>query len=143
MLWLASKMIGMEGWPTRQEVVLAACAVAETALKHVPAGEDRPKNAIDTTRAWCRGEATIEQVKVAVYASADAAADYASAAAAAAAYAAYAAYASAATAATAAYAAYASASAAYAAYAYDARNSSLAESANIVRKMLKVRKDLK
>jgi hypothetical protein len=106
MLWLAGR-VGVD----RRQLVLAACACAETALMHVKPGEDRPRKAIETARAWCRGEATIEGVR----AAADAAAAYAAYAAYAdAAYAAYAAYADAADAAYAAYAAYAAA-AAYAA----------------------------
>jgi hypothetical protein len=130
MFWLVAKMVGREGWPTHQEVVLAACAVAETVLKHVPAGEDRPKNAIETTRAWCRGEATISQVMAAGNAAVFAAniCDAAFAAA----YAADAAY-------DVTYAAFTTYTAADDA---DTKNSSLAESAIIVRKMLNVRKEL-
>ena len=96
----------------QKQVVLAACACARTTLKFVPEGENRPRICIETTEAWVRGEASIEQVKAVrkdAYASA-----YASAA-----YAAYAAYAvaSAADAAHAvAYAAHAAAYAADAAY---------------------------
>jgi hypothetical protein len=112
LLWLAGHMIGRRGWHSRQQVVLAACACAETALKFVKPGEDRPRQTIETARAWVRGEASIEDVRraaAAAYAAAaadaaayadaaatDAATDaaaYAAAAAAAAAYAAYAAYA--------------------------------------------------
>jgi hypothetical protein len=115
LLWIAARLD-----VDRTLIVLAACDCAELALRHVPAGEDRPRAAIDTARSWARGEATIE----AVHAAADAAA-YASAYAAyaaadaahAAADAAYAAYAAtyAARAARAAYAAAYAASAAYAA----------------------------
>ena len=114
LLWLCEKMVGQPGWPTRKELVLAACACAETSLKYVKAGEDRPRKAIETARAWVRGEVSIEDVGRAAYAAYAAA--YAAAAAAYAAYA-YAAYAAAyaAYAAAAAYAAYAAAAAAYAA----------------------------
>jgi hypothetical protein len=72
----------------RRPLVLAACDCAEPALVHVPAGEDRPRRAIETARAWTRGEATIEEVQrartAAAYAAdAAAAAAYAAAAAAA------------------------------------------------------------
>jgi hypothetical protein len=97
----------------REVLVRYACLVARTVLDKVPAGEDRPRIAIETAEAWTRGEATIEEVR----AAADAAWDtprgaYAAAYAADAAYAAAAAYA-----ADAAYAAGANASdaAAYAA----------------------------
>jgi len=85
--------------------VWCACAVAETALKHVPAGEDRPRIAIWTTRQWILGRATIDDVRKAYSASSAAAS------------AAYTAYAT--NAASAAYA-YAASAAAYAAAAYSA-----------------------
>ena len=77
LLWLAGKMADEPGWPTRKQVVLAACACAETALHFVKPGEDRPRLAIETTRAWVRGEASIEDVRraraaAAAYAAADA-----------------------------------------------------------------------
>ena len=52
LLWLAGRMEGKPGWHTRQQIVLAACACAETALKYVPAGEDRPRLAIEVARRW-------------------------------------------------------------------------------------------
>jgi hypothetical protein len=89
LLWLAGRLCKNEG--TRKTIVLAACACARTALVHVPAGETRPLNAIETTEAWCRGEATLEQVRkarraayaatAAAYAADAAAADAADAAA--------------------------------------------------------------
>ena len=74
MLWLCGKMSGEKSWPTRREVVLAACACAETALKYVPKGEDRPRLAIETARRWADGKATLQEVRVAAaYAAAYAA----------------------------------------------------------------------
>ena len=71
LLWLAAKA-GID----RKRLVMTACATAREALQFVPAGEDRPRKAIETAEAWCRGEATIEQVrearKNAAYAAADA-----------------------------------------------------------------------
>lgn len=55
-------------------VTRAACACVRTALVYVPAGESGPRIAIETAEAWCRGEATIEEVEVA---AAAAFADYA------------------------------------------------------------------
>ena len=72
LLWLCGRMVDKEGWPTRKELVLAACACAETALKYVKAGEDRPRVAIETARKWVRGEATLEEVRTAAYAADDA-----------------------------------------------------------------------
>lgn len=68
MLWLAGKCVD------RKTLVLAACDCAETALKYVPKDEDRPAKAIETTRAWCDGRATIKEVRSAAAAYAYAAA---------------------------------------------------------------------
>ena len=109
MLWLAARSN-----VDKKLIVLAACDCAETALKYVPKGENRPAMAIQTSRNWCAGTATEQDCR---NAAADAA--YAAYAAAAAAYAA--AYAAAAADAYAyAYATYAAAAAAYAAAAADA-----------------------
>ena len=160
LLWLAGKMADKKGWPTRKQLVLAACACAEQALKYVPKSEERPKKAIQIARAWARGKATIEEVRNAASAACSAAnaADAASAAnaACAACYAAFAASA-ACSAASAAYAACAAcyaadaasaacyaASAAYAANAASAAYSaSLKDSADIVRKLIKEPKPIK
>ena len=85
----------------RRVAVWLVCAVARTALRYVPAGEDRPRLAIETAERWVRGAATKEECggaadAAAANAAASAAADAADAnaaadAAAAAAYAAYAA----------------------------------------------------
>ena len=48
---------------SRQELVLAVCDCAETALINVPAGEDRPRLAIETARSWAIGEADMGSVK--------------------------------------------------------------------------------
>ena len=68
MLWAAARL-GVD----RKLLVLTACDCAEIALKYVPEGEDRPAKAIATARAWCEGDATIEDCQKAAYA-ADAAA---------------------------------------------------------------------
>jgi hypothetical protein len=122
MLWLAGRA-GVD----RKLLVRAACLCAREALRYVPAGEDRPRIAIETAEAWTRGEATIDRVRAAADA-ADAA--YAATYAADAACAAYAA-------ACAADAAYAAACATYAAtYAADARKASLKRSADLVRSII-------
>ena len=64
-------------WAAREQterklLVKVACLCARTALKYVPKGEDRPLKAIHTAERWCRGKATIEEVREAAY-SADAA----------------------------------------------------------------------
>jgi len=135
LIWFAAKK-GVK----REKLVLAACACARTALKFVPKGELRPLKAIETAEAWCRGDATMEEVRAArsaAYAAAAADAAYAAdadayaaaadaaAAAAAAADAAYAADADAA-----AYAAAADAAAADAAYAADADAAAYAAAAD-------------
>ena len=76
MLWLSGK-IDID----RKLIVLAACACAEPALAFVPAGEDRPRRAIEVARAWCADAATLDDVRAAAYAYAAADADAAYAAA--------------------------------------------------------------
>jgi hypothetical protein len=106
LLWLAARV-----HLDRKRLVQAACACARQALQYIPAGEERPRLAIETAEAWARGEATIEELRKAAGA--------ANAAANAAAYAYAAAWAGAAYAA-AANAAYAANAAAWAAAAYSA-----------------------
>ena len=147
MLWLCGKRQGEKGWPTRQQIVLAACDCAELSLslfeKKYP-NDNRPRVAIETARKWANGDVGIKDVRSA--AAADNAADNAAAddAAYAAAAAAYAAYAAAAYAA-ADNAAYAAADYAAAAYAADnaadnaaARTARLRECSEICRKRLEV-----
>lgn len=69
LFWLAGRMEGKRGWPTRQEIVLAACECAELALPYVTQGEDRPRIAIETARKWAHGEATLDEVQSAAYAA--------------------------------------------------------------------------
>ena len=52
MLWLAAKA-GVD----RHIVVEVACACARTALQYVPAGEERPRRAVELAEAWARGKA--------------------------------------------------------------------------------------
>jgi len=48
---------------TQQQLVLAACDIARLCLPMIPSGDvDEAFHAIETTEAWCRGEATAEQV---------------------------------------------------------------------------------
>ena len=54
MLWLAGRLAGPPGHPSRVLLVLAACDCAEPALEHVPEGEHRPRIAIETARRWVR-----------------------------------------------------------------------------------------
>ena len=123
LLWLCGHMVGAEGWPTHQEVVLAACDCAETALRYVEPGETRPAECIRVVRAWAEGKATIKQVREvrgATAVAAAAAADTAAEAAYAAAYTAYAVATTAAYAAAYTAAAYTAAAAAHTAAAYTA-----------------------
>jgi len=64
MLWAAEKVS-----VDRKLLVAAACDCAELALPYVPSDEDRPRIAIETARKWLRGEATLEEVRAAAYAS--------------------------------------------------------------------------
>ena len=94
MTWLAGALM-CRGHMRREVIVLCACACARTALRYVPAGEERPLAAIETAERWCRGDATLDEVRAARRGAAYAAdyAAYAAADAAAAAAAADAAYA--------------------------------------------------
>jgi len=47
--------------------------VAREALSYVPAGEERPRIAIETTEAWVNGRSSIEQARQSAYAAANAA----------------------------------------------------------------------
>jgi hypothetical protein len=140
LLWLCGKMVDKPNWPTRKQLVLAACNCAETSLKYVRTGEDRPRIAIETAKAWVRDEATLEQVKIAAYAAAYATDAAANAAAYAAAYTAYAANAAANAASAAAYAANAAANAVYVVAEYDvnaaAKSSHLLICADIIRQTI-------
>ncbi len=129
LLWLCGRMADKENWPTPKQVVLSACDVAETALKFVPNDEKRPAECILIVRAWANDKATLEQVEKARRASAASAYTAAYAAYYAAYYAASAAYYAASAASVAAYAAYAASNT-------SARQKSLQESANLVRKSL-------
>ena len=51
----------------RKAVCLALCEIVETVLHLVPEVEERPRIAIETTRKWCIGDATLDEVKDAVY----------------------------------------------------------------------------
>lgn len=64
LLWLAAKA-GVD----RRLVVRTACACARAALRYVPAGEERPRQAIEATDAWSRGEVGIEGVRAAASAA--------------------------------------------------------------------------
>ena len=66
LLWLCAKA-GVD----KKKIVLAACGCARLVLHLVAEDEPRPRLAIETAEAWCRGEATIHDVKAA-YADADA-----------------------------------------------------------------------
>ena len=59
-------------------IVLAACDIARTALHLVPAGEDRPRLAIEAAEAWCRGLVSVGVVRSAARAAYAAGAEQAS-----------------------------------------------------------------
>ena len=87
MLWLLGNFNCEPDSNSRRKLVLCACQCARLALKHIKAGEDRPRIAIETAEQWARreGGVTLDVVKsarAAARAAADAAA-YAAAVAAA------------------------------------------------------------
>ena len=67
MLWYA-EATGVH----RVTLTRCSCACARTALRFVPAGEDRLRIAIETAEAWCDGRATEEEVAAAGDAAGDA-----------------------------------------------------------------------
>ena len=79
LIWFAAKT----KMATHQEIVLVACDCAETALKYVPEGENRPRLAIEAARKWAKKPNEINRKNAyAAYAAAHAAAAYAAYAAA-------------------------------------------------------------
>ena len=137
MLWFIGKLSGQPRSRSRKKLVLTACGCARLSLKYVPKGENSPLRAIQTAERYAQNEATLEEIRKAAdaYAAydADASDAYAAAAYAAADAAAYASCASDdADAADAA--AYAADTSAYAAAAADAREQTLKQCADIVRK---------
>ena len=70
LLWLVARTMGER---SRMPMVLAACDIVESVLHLVPAGEERPRKAIEVTRAWCAGQATAGEVDAASDAARDAA----------------------------------------------------------------------
>jgi hypothetical protein len=65
LLWFAAHMIGKPGWPSHQQVVLAACQCARLTLRHVEDGEDRPLLAIQAAEGWAKGYVPLEHVRLA------------------------------------------------------------------------------
>ena len=88
LLWWVVKTV-MPGSAGHRRLVLVACRCARTALRYVPAGEDRPRRAIVAAEQWARGRAgvTLDKVRDAAYDAYAAAASGAAAATADAAYA--------------------------------------------------------
>jgi hypothetical protein len=69
MLWYIGAVAGPVGSADRSRLVAAACDCAELALSVVPAGEDRPRKAIEAARAWTRGELSLGAMKSAALAA--------------------------------------------------------------------------
>lgn len=61
MLWLLDELQA-----DRKKLVWTACQCARPALQFIPSNESRPKQAIKVAEAWTKGEATLEEVQVAV-----------------------------------------------------------------------------
>ncbi len=72
MLWILGKQSGEVGTKSRKKLVMVACQCARSSLKYVPKGEDRPRIAIETAEAYCKGNATLKDVKNAANAASDA-----------------------------------------------------------------------
>ena len=73
MLWLAGKFSGPSGDQRRRKLVLAACECAQLSLAYVKPGEKRPAEALKIATAWAMGEiVTLDELRVAADAAADA-----------------------------------------------------------------------
>jgi hypothetical protein len=62
MFWLLQK----SSQPKIKALILCACDIAETALIHIPADENRPRIAIETARRWLAGEASEDEMRAAM-----------------------------------------------------------------------------
>jgi hypothetical protein len=64
-------MVGTEGWPTKQEILLVGCECAETVLPYVRKEETWSRECIRVSRLWAEGKATAEEIagvgKIAAY----------------------------------------------------------------------------
>jgi hypothetical protein len=60
---LCGAMIGTEGWPTKQEILLAVCDCAETVLPNLPKEETRSRECVRVSRLWAEGKATVEEIR--------------------------------------------------------------------------------
>jgi hypothetical protein len=69
MLWLLGLLSGPPESDARRKLALCACAIARTALVHVPEGELRPLWRIETTERWARGEAAVDDEANAAWAA--------------------------------------------------------------------------
>jgi len=58
----ASSMMDWCEKADHRRLTAMACDIAESVLKYIPDGEERPRRAIETTRAWLRGEASRDAV---------------------------------------------------------------------------------
>ena len=52
LMWILGANADRPGWPTQGEVVRLACQCARRALVNVPAGEERPRLAIEAAERW-------------------------------------------------------------------------------------------
>lgn len=67
MLWLAFRMAGARGWPTRAQAIHATCDVAEAVRDLIPKGKRRAAKLIEAARAVADGKATRQQCRDAVW----------------------------------------------------------------------------
>lgn len=73
MMWCLTRKV-KQGSAKHKKIVLAACDIAETVQKHIkdPKLKAASKNALKTVRLWTKGKATIEGVRIASLAAANA-----------------------------------------------------------------------
>jgi hypothetical protein len=60
---LCGAMIGTEGWPTKQEILLVVCDCADTVLPCLPKEDTSSRECVRVSRLWAEREATVEEIK--------------------------------------------------------------------------------
>jgi hypothetical protein len=62
LLWFAAHMIGKNGWPAHEDVVLASCKCARLTSNFIELSSPHTLGIVETTEAWARGESTPDDV---------------------------------------------------------------------------------
>lgn len=65
MLWIAGRLADKNDNQKAVVLCVCVCACARRSLKYVPNDENRPLIAIETAERWTRGEASLEDLRIA------------------------------------------------------------------------------